>query len=162
MGAKFRIGHGYDVHKLVEGRRCVVGGVEIPSALGLLGHSDADVLSHAIADSILGAAALPDIGFFFPPSDDSCKDIDSQEIVKRAVAEIGKLGYRVVYVDSSLIAETPKMLPHIPAMKEVLARSLGVSPEDVGIKATTNEKMGWEGRKEGIGAHAVCLIEKIK
>ena len=162
MGAKFRIGHGYDVHKLVEGRRCVVGGVEIPSALGLLGHSDADVLSHAIADSILGAAALPDIGFFFPPSDDSCKDIDSQEIVKRAVAEIGKLGYRVVNVDSSLIADTPKMLPHIPAMKEVLARSLGVSPEDVGIKATTNEKMGWEGRKEGIGAHAVCLIEKIK
>lgn len=162
MGAKFRIGHGYDVHKLVEGRRCVVGGVEIPSALGLLGHSDADVLSHAIADSILGAAALPDIGFFFPPSDDSCKGIDSQEIVKRAVAEIGKLGYRVVNVDSSLIAETPKMLPHIPAMKEVLARSLGVSPEDVGIKATTNEKMGWEGRKEGIGAHAVCLIEKIK
>ena len=162
MGAKFRIGHGYDVHKLVEGRRCVVAGVEIPSALGLLGHSDADVLSHAIADSILGAAALPDIGFFFPPSDDSCKDIDSQEIVKRAVAEIGKLGYRVVNVDSSLIAETPKMLPHIPAMKEVLARSLGVSPEDVGIKATTNEKMGWEGRKEGIGAHAVCLIEKIK
>lgn len=162
MGAKFRIGHGYDVHKLVEGRRCVVGGVEIPSALGLLGHSDADVLSHAIADSILGAAALPDIGFFFPPSDDSCKDIDSQEIVKRAVAEIGKLGYRVVNVDSSLIAETPKMLPHIPAMKEVLARSLGLSPEDVGIKATTNEKMGWEGRKEGIGAHAVCLIEKIK
>ena len=162
MGAEFRIGHGYDVHKLVEGRRCVVGGVEIPSALGLLGHSDADVLSHAIADSILGAAALPDIGFFFPPSDDSCKDIDSQEIVKRAVAEIGKLGYRVVNVDSSLIAETPKMLPHIPAMKEVLARSLGVSPEDVGIKATTNEKMGWEGRKEGIGAHAVCLIEKIK
>ena len=150
------------MHKLVEGRRCVVGGVEIPSALGLLGHSDADVLSHAIADSILGAAALPDIGFFFPPSDDSCKDIDSQEIVKRAVAEIGKLGYRVVNVDSSLIAETPKMLPHIPAMKEVLARSLGVSPEDVGIKATTNEKMGWEGRKEGIGAHAVCLIEKIK
>lgn len=162
MGANFRVGHGYDVHKLVEGRRCVVGGVEIPSALGLLGHSDADVLSHAIADSILGAAALPDIGFFFPPSDDSCKDIDSQEIVKRAVAEIGKLGYRVVNVDSSLIAETPKMLPHIPAMKEVLARSLGVSPSDVGIKATTNEKMGWEGRKEGIGAHAVCLIEKIK
>ena len=162
MGAKLRIGHGYDVHQLVEGRRCVVGGVEIPSALGLLGHSDADVLSHAIADSILGAAALPDIGIFFPPSDDSCKDIDSQESVKRAVAEIGKLGYRVVNVDSSLIAETPKMLPHIPAIKEVLARSLGVSPEDVGIKATTNEKMGWEGRKEGIGAHAVCLIEKIK
>ena len=94
MAGQFRIGHGYDVHKLVEGRRCVIGGVEIESKLGLLGHSDADVLSHAIADAILGAAALPDIGFYFPPSDDSCKDINSQEIVKRAVAEVGKLGYR--------------------------------------------------------------------
>ena len=158
----YRVGLGYDIHRLTEGRDLIIGGVKITHEKGLLGHSDADVLSHAIADSILGAAALPDIGFFFPPSDDSCKDIDSQEIVKRAVAEIGKLGYRVVNVDSSLIAETPKMLPHIPAMKEVLARSLGVSPSDVGIKATTNEKMGWEGRKEGIGAHAVCLIEKIK
>lgn len=162
MGGRFRIGYGYDVHRLVEGRRCIIGGVEIPSRLGLLGHSDADVLSHAIADSILGAAALPDIGFFFPPSDESCKDVDSQEIVKRAVEEIRKLGYRVVNVDSSLIAETPKMLPHIPAMKEILAVSLGISPADVGIKATTNEKMGWEGSKEGIGAHAVCLIEKFE
>jgi len=161
MNGKFRIGHGYDVHQLVEGRKCIIGGVEIPSKLGLLGHSDADVLSHAIADSILGAAALPDIGFYFPPSDDSCKDINSQEIVKRAVAEINKLGYKIVNVDSSIIAETPKMLPHVAAMKKILAQSLGVSAEDVGIKATTNEKMGWEGRKEGIGAHAVCLIEKI-
>lgn len=161
MSGQFRIGHGYDVHQLVEGRRCVIGGVEIPNKLGLLGHSDADVLSHAIADSILGAAALPDIGFYFPPSDDSCKDIDSQEIVKRAVAEIRKLGYKVSNVDASIIAETPKILPHVNAMKEVLAKSLGVEPADVGIKATTNEKMGWEGRKEGIGAHAVCLIEKI-
>ncbi len=126
-----------------------------------MGHSDADVLSHAIADSILGAAALPDIGYYFPPSDDSCKDIDSQEIVKRAVAEIRKLGYKVSNVDASIIAETPKMLPHVPAMKKILAKSLGVEPSDVGIKATTNEKMGWEGRKEGIGAHAVCLIERI-
>ena len=99
MAGQFRIGHGYDVHQLVEGRRCVIGGVEIESKLGLLGHSDADVLSHAIADSILGAAALPDIGYYFPPSDDSCKDIDSQEIVKRAVAEIRKLGYKVSNVD---------------------------------------------------------------
>ena len=161
MAGQFRIGHGYDVHKLVEGRRCVIGGVEIESKLGLLGHSDADVLSHAIADAILGAAALPDIGFYFPPSDDSCKDINSQEIVKRAVAEVGKLGYRISNVDASIIAETPKILPHVKAMKNVLAESLGVSPDDVGIKATTNEKMGWEGRREGIGAHAVCLIEKF-
>ncbi len=161
MGGQFRIGHGYDVHQLVEGRRCIIGGVEIPNKLGLLGHSDADVLSHAIADSILGACALPDIGFFFPPSDDSCKDIDSQKIVQRAVAEAKKLGYKVGNVDCSIIAETPKMLPHIAKMKEILAASLGVETSDVGIKATTNEKMGWEGRKEGIGAHAVCLLEKI-
>lgn len=161
MGGQFRIGHGYDVHQLVEGRRCIIGGVEIPNKLGLLGHSDADVLSHAIADSILGACALPDIGFFFPPSDDSCKDIDSQKIVQRAVAEAKKLGYKVDNVDCSIIAETPKMLPHIAKMKEILAASLGVETSDVGIKATTNEKMGWEGRKEGIGAHAVCLLEKI-
>ena len=155
-----RIGHGYDVHQLVEGRKCVIGGVEIESKLGLLGHSDADVLSHAIADAILGAAALNDIGFYFPPSDDSCKDIDSQKIVQRAVEEIGKLGYKVGNVDASIIAETPKILPHVKAMKEILAKSLGITPDDVGIKATTNEKMGWEGRREGIGAHAVCLIYK--
>lgn len=161
MGGQFRIGHGYDVHQLVEGCKCIIGGVEIPNKLGLLGHSDADVLSHAIADSILGACALPDIGFFFPPSDDSCKDIDSQKIVQRAVAEAKKLGYKVGNVDCSIIAETPKMLPHIAKMKEILAASLGVETSDIGIKATTNEKMGWEGRKEGIGAHAVCLLEKI-
>ncbi len=160
MSCQFRIGHGYDVHQLVEGRKCVIGGVEIESKLGLLGHSDADVLSHAIADAILGAAALNDIGFYFPPSDDSCKDIDSQKIVQRAVEEIGKLGYKVGNVDASIIAETPKILPHVKAMKEILAKSLGITPDDVGIKATTNEKMGWEGRREGIGAHAVCLIYK--
>lgn len=161
MECNFRIGHGYDVHQLVEGRKCIIGGVEIPSKLGLLGHSDADVLSHAVADSILGALALPDIGFYFPPSDPNCKDIDSQEIVKRAVAEIGGLGWRVVNVDCSIIAETPKILPHVKAMKETLAKSLGVTTSDVGIKATTNEKMGWEGRKEGIGVHAVCLVCKV-
>lgn len=160
MSCQFRIGHGYDVHQLVEGRKCIIGGVEIESKLGLLGHSDADVLSHAIADAILGAAALNDIGFYFPPSDDSCKDIDSQKIVQRAVEEIGKLGYKVGNVDASIIAETPKILPHVKAMKEILAKSLGITPDDVGIKATTNEKMGWEGRREGIGAHAVCLIYK--
>ena len=155
---KFRIGHGYDVHQFAEGRRCVIGGVEIPSKLGLLGHSDADVLSHAVADAVLGAAALRDIGFYFPPSDPSCKDIDSQKIIRRAVAEVGKLGYKVSNVDCSIIAETPRILPHIDAMKKILAASLGVTEADVGIKATTNEKMGWEGRREGIGAHAVCLL----
>lgn len=162
MSGKFRIGYGYDVHQLVENRKCIIGGVEIESKLGLLGHSDADVLSHAIADAVLGAGALPDIGFFFPPSDASCEGIDSQKIIQRAVAEVAKLGYKVSNVDCTIIAEAPKMLPHIAKMKAILAKSLGVAPEDVGIKATTNEKMGWEGRKEGIGAHAVCLLEKIQ
>lgn len=158
MACNFRIGHGYDVHRLVEGRKCIIGGVEIPSKLGLLGHSDADVLTHALADSILGALALPDIGFYFPPSDPTCEGIDSQEILKKAVSEAARLGYKVGNVDCSIIAETPKILPHVAAMKKVLAKSLGVSPEDVGVKATTNEKMGWEGDKQGIGAHAVSLL----
>lgn len=160
MECNFRIGHGYDVHRLVEGRKCIIGGVEIPSKLGLLGHSDADVLTHALADSILGALALPDIGFYFPPSDPNCEGIDSQEILKRAVAEADRLGYKVANVDCSIIAETPKILPHVAAMKKVLAKSLGVSENDVGVKATTNEKMGWEGEKQGIGVHAVSLLCK--
>lgn len=158
MSCNFRIGHGYDVHRLVEGRKCIIGGVEIPSKLGLLGHSDADVLTHALADSILGALALPDIGFYFPPTDPNCEGIDSQEILKKAVAEAARLGYKVGNVDCSIIAETPKILPHVAAMKKVLAKSLGVSPEDVGVKATTNEKMGWEGDKQGIGVHSVSLL----
>lgn len=160
MECNFRIGHGYDVHRLVEGRKCIIGGVEIPSKLGLLGHSDADVLTHALADSILGALALPDIGFYFPPSDPNCEGIDSQEILKKAVAEADRLGYKVANVDCSIIAETPKILPHVAAMKKVLAKSLGVSESDVGVKATTNEKMGWEGEKRGIGVHAVSLLCK--
>lgn len=160
MECNFRIGHGYDVHRLVEGRKCIIGGVEIPSRLGLLGHSDADVLTHALADSILGALALPDIGFYFPPSAPNCEGIDSQEILKKAVAEADRLGYKVANVDCSIIAETPKILPHVAAMKKVLAKSLGVSENDVGVKATTNEKMGWEGEKQGIGVHAVSLLCK--
>ena len=124
MECNFRIGHGYDVHRLVEGRKCIIGGVEIPSKLGLLGHSDADVLTHALADSILGALALPDIGFYFPPSDPNCEGIDSQEILKKAVAAADRLGYKVANVDCSIIAETPKILPHVAAMKKVLAKSL--------------------------------------
>ncbi len=160
MECNFRIGHGYDVHRLVEGRKCIIGGVEIPSKLGLLGHSDADVLTHALADSILGALALPDIGFYFPPSDPNCEGIDSQEILKKAVAEADRLGYKVANVDCSIIAETPKILPHVAAMKKVLAKSLSVSENDVGVKATTNEKMGWEGEMQGIGVHAVSLLCK--
>lgn len=129
--------------------------------MGILGHSDADVLSHAIADAILGACALPDIGFYFPPSDDSCKNMDSQLIIKRAVEEIKKLGFAIVNVDTTIVSETPKILPHVAKMKEVLSKSLEVSPEDVGIKATTNEKMGFIGRKEGITAHCVCMIRYI-
>ncbi len=162
MKKSFRIGHGYDVHKLVEGRKCVIGGVEIPSKLGLLGHSDADVLSHAIADAILGSCALPDIGHLFPNTDPNCKDMDSQKIIIRAVEEIGKLGYKVSNVDATLIAETPKIGPHIPQMRKTLSLSLGMEESDVGIKATTNETMGWEGRKEGIGAHAVVLVELVR
>ena len=158
--AKIRVGFGYDVHKLVEGRRCVIGGVEIKNKLGPLGHSDADVLSHAIADAILGAAALPDIGYYFPPTSEECRNIDSQLILRRAVEEIGKLGYKLVNVDSSLVAETPKLSPHIGEIKNKLAQTLGLEPEDIGIKATTNEKMGWIGSMEGLAAHAVCLIEK--
>jgi 2-C-methyl-D-erythritol 2,4-cyclodiphosphate synthase len=157
----FRVGHGYDVHQFAEGRRCILGGVEIESKIGPLGHSDADVLSHAIADAILGAAALPDIGFYFPPSNDDFKGMDSQNILRKAVEEIGKKGYRLVNVDSALIAETPKIAPHIQAIKAKLADTLGLAPDDIGIKATTNEKMGWIGRREGLAAHAVCLIEKI-
>ena len=162
MGCDFRIGHGYDVHRFAEGRKCIIGGVEIPSKLGLLGHSDADVLSHALADSILGALALPDIGFYFPPSDPSCEGIDSQEILRRAVGEADRMGYEVSNVDCSIIAEAPKILPHIKAMKEVLSASLGIPVSAVGIKATTNEKMGWEGRSEGIGEHAVSLLRAKK
>lgn len=158
--SKIRVGFGYDVHQLVEGRRCVIGGVEIPNKLGPLGHSDADVLSHAIADAILGAAALPDIGFYFPNTSKECEGMDSQDILRGAIKEIGKLGYKLVNVDSSLIAETPKLAPHLKAIKETLAKTLGLTPEDVGVKATTNEKMGWIGKKEGLAAHAVCLIEK--
>ena len=158
--SKFRVGYGYDVHQLVEGRKCIIGGVEIPNKVGPLGHSDADVLSHAIADAILGAAALPDIGHFFPNTSKECEGMDSQDILRHAVAEIEKLGYKLVNIDSSLIAETPKLSPHLADIKRTLAKTLGIAPEDVGVKATTNEKMGWIGRKEGLAAHAVCLIEK--
>ncbi len=156
--APFRIGLGYDIHRFRAGRRLVLGGVEIPADEGLDGHSDADCLTHALADSVLGALGLPDIGHFFPNDDASIEGIDSQEILKKAVAEAKSRGYAVGNVDIAIIAEKPKLMPHVPAMKEVLAASLGVLPDCVGLKATTNEKIGDLGKGLGIAAHATCLL----
>lgn len=157
----FRIGHGYDIHRTAQGRRLVLGGVEIAGApFGLDGHSDADCLCHALADAILGAAALPDIGHYFPPGKPEIAGIDSKLIVAKAVAEARHLGWKVVNADCTLVAEKPKIAPHIAAMKEALSRSLGVTAGDVGIKATTNEKLGALGRQEGIAAFAVVLLGK--
>ena len=155
-----RIGHGYDVHAFAEGRKCIIGGVEIPYEKGLLGHSDADVLLHAISDSILGAAALGDIGRHFPDTDPAFKGADSLVLLERVCALIKELGYSVVNVDATVIAQAPKMAPHIDKMRENIARVLGVDIDFINVKATTEEKMGFTGRKEGISAHAVCLIEK--
>lgn len=155
----FRIGHGYDIHRFKEGRKLVLGGVEIAHPRGLDGHSDADCLSHAIADAILGAAALPDIGHFFPPGKKETKDMDSLKIISGAAHEAAKLGLYPVNVDATLIAEEPKIAPHVKAMKERIGNALGLPPQMVGLKATTNEKMGSMGRAEGISAHAVVLME---
>ena len=153
-----RIGTGYDIHRLVEDRRLVLGGVEIPYHKGLLGHSDADVLSHAIADAILGAAGLHDIGHFFPDTDPKLEGIDSQIILRKAIAEVSHLGYKLQNVDSTLIAEEPKIGPHINSMKRVLSNNLGVSEDSIGIKATTNESVGDIGKGLSIAAQAVCLL----
>lgn len=153
-----RIGSGYDVHRIAVDRPLVLGGVAIPSDFGLAGHSDADVLTHALADAILGAAGLPDIGHAFPPGDPSCKDIDSQVILRRSVDDARSRGWTLVHVDATLVAEAPKIQPHLRAMKARLAETLGISPDAVGIKATTNEGLGWIGRGEGMAAHAVCLL----
>lgn len=155
-----RSGIGYDVHQFAKGRPLILGGVEIPHTHGLDGHSDADVLSHAIADAVLGALGLPDIGYYFPPGEASCKDICSLRILEKCAALCEEKGYQLMNVDSSLVAEAPKALPHAPAMKENIAKSLGLTPDQVGIKATTNETMGWEGRREGMAAYATALIVK--
>ena len=156
-----RIGHGYDVHKLVEGRKLILGGVEILYEKGLLGHSDADVLLHAIADSLLGAAALGDIGKLFPDSDEKYKGADSLVLLSEVAKRLCEAGYRVVNVDSTVIAQAPKIAPHIAAMRENIARALKISVDSVSVKATTEEGLGFSGRKEGIAAHAVCLIDNI-
>ena len=153
-----RIGTGYDIHRLVEDRRLVLGGVEIPYHKGLLGHSDADVLSHAIADAILGAAGLHDIGHFFPDTDPKLEGIDSQIILRKAIAEVSHLGYKLQNVDSTLIAQEPKIGPHVNSMKRVLSNSLGVTEDSIGIKATTNEGVGDIGKGLAIAAQAACLL----
>ena len=156
----FRIGHGYDIHRLVSGRKLVLGGVVFDTNYGLEGHSDADCLTHAICDAILGAAGLPDIGHFFPNTDPAFKDIDSQRLLQRVCAEVVQRGYDVVNIDVSVIAEKPKLAPRLAEMKTVLARSAGVTPDEIGIKATTNEGVGDIGRGLAIAAHAVVLLKR--
>lgn len=157
-----RIGIGYDVHKLVEGRKLIIGGVEIPHEKGLLGHSDADVLLHTISDAILGALALGDIGKFFPDTDDKYKGADSLELLKEVGCMISKKGYIVGNIDSIIMAQAPKMAPHIDQMRKNIANALGIDVSQVGVKATTTENLGFEGRKEGISSQAVVLLEKVK
>lgn len=155
-----RIGHGYDVHKLVEGRKLILGGVEIEYSLGLLGHSDADVLTHAICDALLGAAALGDIGVHFPPSDQKYKGISSIVLLQEVVSLLNNKGYFIVNIDATIIAQAPKLSAYLPQMAQKIAAVLGCSTDAISIKATTEEGLGFTGTKQGIAAHCVCLIQK--
>ncbi len=155
-----RIGHGYDVHRLKAGRKLILGGVEIPWELGLDGHSDADVLIHAVMDALLGAAALGDIGKWFPDTDPQYRGISSMVLLQRVTALLRERGYRVGNVDVTVIAQRPKLLPHIPQMRENLAAALEIGTERVNVKATTEEGLGFTGTGEGMAAHAVCLLEE--
>ena len=155
-----RIGHGYDVHRLVEGRKLILGGVEIPYEKGLLGHSDADVLTHALMDALLGAAALGDIGKLFPDNDDRYLGADSVALLRIVCEKLRERGYRVENADCTVIAQRPKLAPHISAMREKLAAAMGVDLDQISVKATTEEKLGFTGEGLGIAAHAVALIEK--
>lgn len=156
-----RIGQGYDVHRLVEGRDLIIGGVKIDYPLGLLGHSDADVLLHAICDAMLGAAALGDIGKHFPDTDPAYKGIDSRKLLRLCTEKLRECGYRVVNLDATIIAQAPKMRPHIDRMRENIASDVGISTEDVNVKATTEEHLGFTGKGEGISSSAICLIDKV-
>lgn len=156
-----RIGHGYDVHRLVEGRKLVLGGVEIPFEKGLLGHSDADVLLHAVMDSLLGAAALGDIGKLFPDSDPAYQGADSLLLLKRVAALLREGGFGVVNLDCTVLAQRPKLKEHIPAMRQNIAAACGIPSENVSVKATTEEGLGFTGEGQGMAAHAVVLIEKF-
>ena len=153
-----RIGHGYDVHRLVEGRKLILGGVEIPFEKGLLGHSDADVLAHAVMDALLGAAALGDIGKLFPDSDPAYAGADSLVLLRRVAEVLAEHGYGIGNVDATVLAQRPKLAPHIPRMRENLARAMGAEPAQVNVKATTEEGLGFTGSGEGMAAHAVCLL----
>ncbi len=155
-----RIGHGYDVHRLVEGRKLILGGVDVPYELGLDGHSDADVLLHAVMDALLGAAAMGDIGGLFPDNDPKYKGIDSMLLLEEVVTRISGKGYRLGNLDVTMIAQRPKLKPHIPQMIENLARALGADPSRINVKATTEEHLGFTGRGEGMSCHAVCLLEE--
>ena len=155
-----RIGHGYDVHAFSDNRKCIIGGVEIPYEKGLLGHSDADVLLHAISDSLLGAAALGDIGKHFPDTDPEFKGADSLVLLEKVNELLEQKGYKVVNVDATVIAQVPKLAPYILKMRENIAKALKIDVDFISVKATTEEKLGFTGRKEGISAHSVCLIEK--
>lgn len=155
-----RIGQGYDVHRLTEGRKLVLGGVEIPHRLGLDGHSDADVLVHAIMDALLGAAALGDIGGMFPDTDNAFLGIDSMILLKRVLDAITKKGYRIENIDATILAQKPKLAPHIPLMKQRIAEALQLDSDQINVKATTEERLGFTGKEEGMAAHAVCLLSK--
>ena len=155
-----RIGHGYDVHKLVEGRDLILGGVKIEHKLGLLGHSDADVLLHAVSDALLGAAGLGDIGRHFPDTDPKYKGADSLKLLENVVDKITAEGYRVSNIDVTMIAQKPKLLPHIPKMRENIAKAVGIDVKRINVKATTEEKLGFTGTEEGMACHAVCLLEE--
>ena len=155
-----RVGYGYDVHRLVEGRALWLGGVRIEHTLGLLGHSDADVLIHAVCDALLGAAGMRDIGYHFPDTAGEYEGIDSKILLEKTVALIASKGWRVGNIDATVAAQRPKLSPHIPAMQQTLARVMGVEEDCVSIKATTTERLGFEGRAEGISASCVCLIER--
>lgn len=157
----FRIGHGYDVHRLVEGRKLILGGVEIPHTVGLLGHSDADVLLHAVMDAMLGALALGDIGHLFPDNDDSFKDADSTKLLEKVCAVCREKGYVIGNVDTTVIAQSPKLAPYILKMRERIASVCECSPSQISVKATTEEKLGFTGEKLGISAHAVALMKKL-
>lgn len=154
-----RIGHGYDVHRLVEDRKLILGGVEIPHTKGLLGHSDADVLVHALMDAMLGAAAMGDIGKLFPDSDDRFLNADSIELLKTVSGKLNEAGYRLINADCTLIAQRPKLAPYIDLMRNNIAAAAGVDPSCISVKATTEERLGFTGSEEGIAAHAVVLID---
>ena len=156
-----RIGHGYDVHKLVEGRDLILGGVKIPYEKGLLGHSDADVLLHAVSDALLGAAALGDIGKHFPDTDPQYKGADSLELLRIVGEKIKEAGYKVCNIDVTMIAQRPKLAPHIPTMRENIARVLSLDVSQVNVKATTEEHLGFTGDGSGMSCHAVCLLENL-